>query len=220
MPRASPDCYRPFVCTECSRAYTRSHDLLRHQRKHKGEYISYDDEAALKRHLARKHKGGDGSRGPLADVQVFVESGSQGSSRAGGHLVTPPLTQGSSGSEDSRSSTAGPSTPTVVASPQMRDMQISAGVVTSDEDWWSQKLFSDEGAFGPFPPGMPANESVTLYHDNRVDHRNTFTPNDTSQATPSQYGDSSTFTMAPWPGWDMQMPPYYPQFFNGSESGV
>ncbi|KAL5490066.1 hypothetical protein ACEPAI_4899 [Sanghuangporus weigelae] len=158
-------------------------------------YWSYDDEAALKRHLNRKHKG-DGNGAPLADVQVFIDSSSQGSSRPDGRLDTPSLTQGSSGSEDSRGSTAGPSTPTV-------DIQVTEEAPGSAEDWWFQKLFPDEGTFAPFPSGterMLENESAS---------------------TPSQYRDASSFSMAPWPGWDMLMLPHYSsQFFNGSESGV
>ncbi|KAL5490067.1 hypothetical protein ACEPAI_4900 [Sanghuangporus weigelae] len=158
---------------------------------------------ALKRHLNRKHKGDDGSGWSLADVQVFVDSSSQSSSRLAGRLAMPPLTQGSGESKDSRGTSAGPSTPTVVESPQIRAMQIPAEAMLSDEDWWFQKLFPDEGTFGPSPPGvqsLSANKgasSSTSYRNNQVDHLNAFTMNDTTITTPSQYGDASSFAMAP-----------------------
>ncbi|KAL5532904.1 DLD1_1 [Sanghuangporus sanghuang] len=180
---------------------------------------SYDDEAALKRHLNRKHKGDDGSGGPLADVQVFVESSGQGST---GRLVTPPLSQGSGGSGDSRGSTAGPSTPTVVESPRMRDIQIPTEVVESTEDWY-RRCFPDEGTFGPSPPdaqSLSADESALNghpYYQKQMDqYANAFATSDPAFDTHARYSGDSSLDMVPWPGWDMPMPPYYSQSFNGS----
>ncbi|KAL5532905.1 hypothetical protein ACEPAF_4679 [Sanghuangporus sanghuang] len=103
---------------------------------------------------------------------TLVQPGFYSLSRTSRHAAS---FAGSDGSGDSRGSTAGPSTPTVVESPRIRDIQIPAEVVESTEDWY-RRCFPDEGTFGPSPPdaqSLSADESALNghpYYQNQMDH--------------------------------------------------